>query len=65
VKSYNEHTGPVQEEDLEFLRNSIKKEKEQLVAMFLANASNMELSEQFKLIDELNNKITNQYDPEI
>ena len=36
------------------LLTQIKKEKEALVSMFLANASITELAAQYKLIDELN-----------
>ncbi|MBA2250691.1 MAG: hypothetical protein H0W12_10940 [Chitinophagaceae bacterium] len=45
--------------DIDPLISQIKKEKEALVSMFLANATITELAAQYKLIDELNEKIKN------
>ena len=42
---------------IEPLTSQIKKEKEALVSMFLANATITELAAQYKLIDELNARI--------
>jgi hypothetical protein len=43
--------------DLTVLRSTIQKEKEELISMFLANASSGELAERFKRIDELTEMI--------
>jgi hypothetical protein len=43
--------------DLDKLRHEINLEKEMLVSMFLANASQSQLASQYKRIDELNEKI--------
>jgi hypothetical protein len=43
--------------DLTVLRSTIQKEKEELISMFLANASSGELAERFKRIDELTGMI--------
>jgi hypothetical protein len=59
VKSNNEHTDPNRARSPEYnIQNSLQKEKETLVTMFLLNASHMELSEQFRRIDELNKRLT-------
>lgn len=43
------------------LRETLLKEKEALVTMFLSSASHNELSEQIKKIDELCSKLDNQH----
>jgi hypothetical protein len=45
-------------QNMEDLRRTLKKEKEALVSMFLANAPLVELSNQFKLIDELHGQLS-------
>ncbi len=45
---------------IEPLTSQIKKEKEALVSMFLANATITELAAQYKLIDELIAKINSE-----
>jgi hypothetical protein len=49
-------TAPVQ--NIDDLRRNLKKEKETLVSMFLANTSLSELSEQFKIIDRLHSAMS-------
>jgi|GEM_PF-5959646 len=44
--------------NIDQLLSQIEGEKEALVSMFLANASITELAAQYKLIDDLNFKIT-------
>jgi hypothetical protein len=48
---------PVQ--DIDALRDSLNREKEALVSMFLANAPLTQLNAQYQLIDELNEKVRN------
>ena len=48
----------VQNENPGLLNDLIKKEKEALLSMFLANATIEELSAQYRLIDELNKIIS-------
>ena len=44
-------------DDLRSLITLVKKEKESLLSMFLSNATISELADQYKRIDELNEKI--------
>jgi hypothetical protein len=44
-------------QDMEFLRQTMNREKEALVSMFLANAPLTQLNQQYQLIDDLNTKI--------
>lgn len=57
MKSSNVHINPAPIQDLDGLRSAMKKEKEALVSMFLANASLLQLSDQYKKIDELQARI--------
>jgi len=56
VESNSNYTGTVSEADGD-IRKILLQEKENLLSMFLANASSAELSAQFKRIDELNNRL--------
>lgn len=44
--------------NIDDLRRNLKKEKEKLVSIFLANATLAELSAQFKRIDELHSAMS-------
>jgi hypothetical protein len=46
-------------QDIDALRDSLNREKEALVSMFLANAPLTQLNAQYQLIDELNEKLRN------
>ncbi len=59
VKSNRQNINASDITDIDPLISQIKKEKEALVSMFLANATITELAAQYKLIDELNEKIKN------
>ncbi|MEO8582503.1 MAG: hypothetical protein ABI415_01835 [Flavitalea sp.] len=58
MKSNRQHTPERQVPLSEPLLTQIKKEKEALVSMLLANASISELAEQYKRIDELHARIS-------
>jgi hypothetical protein len=62
VKSNRQNISADSVKDADNLTSQIKKEKEALVSMFLANASITELAAQYKLIDELNSRITSRKD---
>ncbi len=53
MKSSNIHTHRAPGQDLDGLRTAMKKEKEALVSMFLANASLTELSSKYKVINDV------------
>jgi hypothetical protein len=53
----DQQISPRDTQDIDALRTTIKKEKEALLSMFLANASISELSHQYKVIDELNERV--------
>jgi hypothetical protein len=58
MKSNTDDTVASRGHSTEDIRRTLKREKETLVSMFLANATLVELSAQFKLIDELHNSIS-------
>ncbi len=60
MKSSRPHTTSGDIAGIEPLTSLIKKEKEALVSMFLANASITELAAQYRLIDELNARINDE-----
>jgi hypothetical protein len=60
MKSNTNHIVTTRVQNMEDVRSILKKEKETLVSMFLANATLVELSAQFKLIDELHGQLSDQ-----
>jgi hypothetical protein len=58
VKSNGQNTTVNDVVNIDPLLSQVKREKEALVSMFLANASITELAAQYKLIDDLNLRIT-------
>jgi hypothetical protein len=64
MKSNTDDIVTTRVQSTEDLRRTLKKEKETLVSMFLANATLAELSNQFKRIDEIYAKFSSAASPE-